>query len=116
MISLANIIITMSSTGVTLNISKSVLRIDKERGLVDFCLIKNRTMNRAHSNIYIPGILPSFAGTVFRLGSGPLCMDVFFHEFDRYLWCGRLSKAREKKQINENIFRLCICLLELQWE
>ena len=42
-----------SSNGITLNISKPVFKLGKKRGWFDFRVIKNRTMNRVHSNIYI---------------------------------------------------------------
>ena len=43
----------MSSTVDTMNISKNVSKIGKERRRIDFCVIKNRIMNLVLSNIDI---------------------------------------------------------------
>ena len=53
LIEIKYITLKMSSTGITLNISKPVFKLGKKRGWFDFRVIKNRTMNRVHSNIYI---------------------------------------------------------------
>ncbi|MCR4640346.1 FHA domain-containing protein [Ruminococcus sp.] len=44
--------LTRRSTGVTVNISKPVFRIGKERDRVDFCVTENRTVSRVHATIY----------------------------------------------------------------
>ena len=44
--------LTRRSTGVTVNISKPVFRIGKERDRVDFCITENRTVSRVHATIY----------------------------------------------------------------
>ena len=127
------ITLTMCFTGITMNISKHVFRIDGAwltsapsktgpwtvfTGISISLTAHNSSKITTPNTRHIcsgPGILQvlitqSFGkGLVKQPWASSFTNSYFAKPEGRCLWCRRLSNIWEKKQINENICGLCVC-------